>query len=187
MCSIRRTRRPRVTVQPSNTQAHQSRCRNRTASTRTDAALIGQLPRFTGPHRFLYGSLVACRPHHTSIPRAGGKSGTDGTFPLPGKMTIAGQSYFPNASIASSRRSIPCPGRPPFCGTNRRSVVCSKVCTNSGVPNRRRARRAISDKVSSIRKRPVCPRALSRRKEAKHRSFACSGYAVLKIQKERRR
>ena len=38
MCSVRRSERPRVTVQPSNTQPHQSRCRNRTASTRADAA-----------------------------------------------------------------------------------------------------------------------------------------------------
>src|SRR5271156_2769828 len=34
MCRVRRRGRQRVTVQPSTTQTHQSRCRNRTASTR---------------------------------------------------------------------------------------------------------------------------------------------------------
>jgi hypothetical protein len=34
---------------------------------------------------------------------------------------------------------------------------------------------------------PVVTCKYPRRKEAEHRSFACSGYAVLKIQKERRR
>lgn len=37
MCRVRRRERQRVTVQPSTTQTHQSRCRNRTVSTRTDA------------------------------------------------------------------------------------------------------------------------------------------------------
>ena len=37
MCIMRRTRRPRVTVQPSNTQTHQSAWRSRTASAATRA------------------------------------------------------------------------------------------------------------------------------------------------------
>ena len=45
MCSVRRTGRRRVTVQPSNTQPHHTRCRNRTASARTRAARMGQVPR----------------------------------------------------------------------------------------------------------------------------------------------
>jgi hypothetical protein len=38
MCSVRSRRRQRVTVQPSNTQPHQSTCRNKTTSARTAAA-----------------------------------------------------------------------------------------------------------------------------------------------------
>jgi hypothetical protein len=40
MCSVRRKRWRLVTVQPKNTQTHQSRCRNKTASTSTRAARI---------------------------------------------------------------------------------------------------------------------------------------------------
>lgn len=45
MCRVRKTLRPRVAIQPSSTQAHQTRCTKRTASTRTDAAPIAQLLR----------------------------------------------------------------------------------------------------------------------------------------------
>ena len=42
--TVRRPRRRRVTVQPSATQPHQSKCRNSTISERTYAVRIRQVP-----------------------------------------------------------------------------------------------------------------------------------------------
>lgn len=48
MCSVRRRGRQRATVQPSNTQPHQSRCENKTVSTRTGAARADNYPSSPG-------------------------------------------------------------------------------------------------------------------------------------------
>ena len=48
MWIVRRSGLPRVTIQPSKTQAHQSRCRNRTVSARIDAKAMEQLLHLAG-------------------------------------------------------------------------------------------------------------------------------------------
>src|SRR5262245_42023138 len=53
MCNARRMERPRVTVQPSNTQTHQSTCSSKTTSARRPIDRMRQIPPFRAP---LYSS-----------------------------------------------------------------------------------------------------------------------------------